>query len=225
MTWQAKTPQIDKIVDRRHWIVDQCRGKEVLDIGFVADPQLVKKPKHDIPLHDQLIKVVKSYIGMDKKIPKNKYFPNINYYYLEHNIETYPLNNVKIYHLKSMDNLDVIILAEVLEHLSNPGKALDNIKNVMKENTKFLISVPNCFHERVQEELKFGTEQVHKDHVAWYSPCTLTTLLTRHGFKIDQLLGYAPNWNNCPRKRFFQDIWRVNHNYLRMPGMIAECSI
>ena len=224
MGWQAKTPQINKIVDRRHWIVDQCRDKEVLDIGFVADPQLVKKPNHDVPLHDQLVKTVLTYTGIDKKIPgynsQDPYFSQTNTQtssqYFEMDIEGY-VNPGYPY--------DVVILAEVLEHLSNPGKALDNIKKIMKENTKFLISVPNCFHQRVQDELKLGTEQVHKDHIAWYSPCTLTTLLTRHGFKIDQLLGYAPNWNSCQRKRFFQDAWRINHNYLRMPGMIAECSI
>lgn len=68
---------------------------------------------------------VKSYIG--------KKYGNIENYYWEKNKKKY----------------DYIIFADVLEHLSNPRKVLDNCKKILKENGRILISIPNVTHNSI----------------------------------------------------------------------------
>ncbi|WP_195288214.1 class I SAM-dependent methyltransferase [Roseburia faecis] len=68
---------------------------------------------------------VKSYIG--------KKYGNIENYYWKKNKKKY----------------DYIIFADVLEHLSNPKKVLDNCKEILKENGRILISIPNVTHNSI----------------------------------------------------------------------------
>jgi len=44
----------------------------------------------------------------------------------------------------SNNEFDVVILSEVLEHLSNPSKGLAEAKRVLKKNGRFLLTFPNA---------------------------------------------------------------------------------
>jgi len=48
------------------------------------------------------------------------------------------------YKFKELD-FDFVILAEVLEHVHSPHKAIENIKNALKPNGRLLITVPFIF--------------------------------------------------------------------------------
>lgn len=48
--------------------------------------------------------------------------------------------------LESTPNFDYIFLADVLEHVVNPGEVLYNFSKKLNNNGKFLISVPNIAH-------------------------------------------------------------------------------
>lgn len=48
--------------------------------------------------------------------------------------------------LKSTPNFDYIFLADVLEHVVNPGEVLFNFIQKLNKNGKFLVSVPNIAH-------------------------------------------------------------------------------
>ena len=81
--------------------------------------------------------------------------------------------------LPEFSNVEVIVASEVLEHLANPGKFLaELIKKYPKTET--FITVPNAGAYTVYN----GCEMVNKDHVAWYSYTTLSTLLDRYGYML-----------------------------------------
>jgi len=90
-------------------------------------------------------------------------------------------------------NVDLILIPEVLEHLSNPGRFLDNLKRLNFCND-IIISVPNAFSYRVLKLIeKNHTELVHPDHNYYFSYSTIRTLLRKHGFVItDQVSYYWP---------------------------------
>lgn len=48
---------------------------------------------------------------------------------------------------------DYIILADVLEHLENPWRALENIKAYLKPGGQVLASIPNILHFSVLRNL------------------------------------------------------------------------
>lgn len=55
------------------------------------------------------------------------------------------------------ERFDVIVLAEVLEHLRSPCHALDNIYEMLKPQGKLIISVPFCLpiHDRPNDYFRF----------------------------------------------------------------------
>ncbi len=53
-----------------------------------------------------------------------------------------------------------------------------------------LITVPNAFATAGRQWLAKGKENVNIDHVAWYSPRTLATLLNRAGYTYADLFYY-----------------------------------
>lgn len=53
-------------------------------------------------------------------------------------------------------SFDYIILADVLEHLINPDKALENLKKYLKDDGYILASIPNVMHYSVVKELLSG---------------------------------------------------------------------
>lgn len=48
---------------------------------------------------------------------------------------------------------DYIILADVLEHLKNPGEVLTNCSEVLKDDGKILVSIPNIAHNSILIDL------------------------------------------------------------------------
>ena len=85
----------------------------------------------------------------------------------------------------------MILAGEIFEHLDNPGKALDSVREKMKPFSKFIITVPNAYSFKgfVRALLKY--ELIHPDHTLHHSPHTLKTLLSRYGFNVDLYFSYV----------------------------------
>lgn len=90
------------------------------------------------------------------------------------------------------EGLDIVLASDIIEHLSNPGLFLDGLSEF---KCKILISVPNAFAKNHLDWLAKNKENVHKDHVAYYSYNTLKCLVERHGFEVKRWLWY----NGQPR--------------------------
>lgn len=76
---------------------------------------------------------------------------------------------------------DYILCGEILEHLSNPGRFLDKLKEY---NCPIIITVPNAFCTSGYTWVKKEIENVNLEHVAYYSYNTLKTLVERHGYTV-----------------------------------------
>ena len=88
--------------------------------------------------------------------------------------------------------VDLVICSEVLEHLANPGRFLD-VLAARYPDTETIFTVPHAGAYTVYR----GCEMVNKDHVAWYSPTTLSTLLTRSGYTITDGRWYNGQPHKC----------------------------
>lgn len=84
-----------------------------------------------------------------------------------------------------------VIVSELLEHLSNPGRFLEALRAAYP-GVETYITAPNAGAYSVYQ----GCEMVNQDHVAWYSYTTLLTLVTRAGYVLEDCCWY----NGVPHK-------------------------
>lgn len=181
--------QVKIVKDRKAFVVDLCRGKGVLHIGCVGSGSVEDRLKDRSHLHLRIHEVADHLTGVDinqdgLNVLQAAGFDHCRLLDIEH--ERFPDSLAQ--------NVDLIVIPEVMEHLSNPGKFLDKLKHLHFQGD-ILISVPNAFSYRVHTLIKNNkVEFVHPDHKFYFSPVTLKTLLQRHGFEVhNQILYFWPS--------------------------------
>ena len=154
---------------RDDYILKFCKDKRVLHVGCTAYPFFREALKGDYLLHEKLSKITNQLVGIDivkeelEVMRKRGYDARL---VDARHMSDHPWN----------DSFDVILLADVIEHISNPGLVLAEAKKLLREEGKIVISVPNALGIIRFLKSFFRYEQVHPDHVAYYSSGTLGTL-------------------------------------------------
>lgn len=170
---------------REKIILSYSKNKDVLDIGSVGQTK-------EYSLWD-LIKTqgeVKSLVGVDTEPSPDKDI-------IQGNMETYAFNR----------KFDVIIAGDILEHVDNQGLFLGNIYKHLRDDGFFIITTPNA---------KWLTVilKPNPTHTLWHDKYTLSTILHRHGFYIEQFQYYYGN--------------KVHYNFVKKllafrQGMLTIC--
>ncbi|MCK4606505.1 MAG: glycosyltransferase [candidate division Zixibacteria bacterium] len=188
--------------NRKQFTVDFCRGKRVLHIGCVDSGIMKQRIRENNYLHYHIGRVAKKLVGADVDEKGLARLKQASYEVHKLDLET----DANLLRELSRD-ADVIIIPEVIEHLSNAGLALQNLKDC-DFHGDILITTPNAFSCRAHKMLSQNVELVHPDHNCYYSVTTLATLLRKHGFRIERLLMYY--WpSNDATGREFADILRA----------------
>jgi SAM-dependent methyltransferase len=88
------------------------------------------------------------------------------------------------------DGFDVVVAADVIEHLSQPGRVLRDVCRVLRPGGQLLLSVPNFAHWyprlRVAAGL-FGYDRrgiLDETHLRFFTRATLRRLVRASGFDI-----------------------------------------
>ncbi len=159
-------------IDLHSWSFckDLCRDKKVLHIGCSDWP--IFNPKGN--MHIFLSEFCKELHGVDpngieeliKHYPEGKYFKNL----------TEPMLRQTEY--------DVVLVPNIIEHLVNPGKIVDELFSLNFK--KMFVLVPNY---KVYEQATYAngifTEKIHRDHFFWFSPYTLYNLFSKHILEVN----------------------------------------
>jgi 2-polyprenyl-3-methyl-5-hydroxy-6-metoxy-1,4-benzoquinol methylase len=161
-----------KEVDRAAFILERVTGKRVLEFGATG------------AMHDAVVEVAAHVFGVDRENGPGVHGFDLDAIEFENNGEWETQTGLPNY-----DNPDIILCGEVIEHLSNPGWFLTRLHK-QHPGVPVLISVPNAFTKVGSSYLAKGLENVNVDHVAWYSPRTLKTLLNRAGYDIAEFAWY-----------------------------------
>lgn len=158
------------IVDRTVFLLQKVAGKRVLEFGASG------------PMHEGIVKAAAFVVGVDRETDGQT-------------VIGFDLDDVSrdlpdtAFSLVDAAPPDVIICGEVLEHLANPGWFLQRLR-AHYAGVPVIITVPNAYTTMGRKYLKDGRENVNIDHVAWYSPRTLRTLLERYGYAIREFAYY-----------------------------------
>lgn len=147
-------------INRFDYIINACRGKRVLHIGCSDDGLTRERFASGQLLHQRLDQVARvrgiDITGLDL-------------------LREYGFSDLlclDICREIPQGSYDVVVVPEVLEHLSNPGLALDNIAQI--DAGEIIFSVPAA-------RFRFSE---HPDHNFYFTEKSIKTLLRKHGFEI-----------------------------------------
>jgi predicted TPR repeat methyltransferase len=91
--------------------------------------------------------------------------------------------------------VDVVVLADVLEHLRSPARALGLVRDALAENGHVFISVPNIANVTVRLGLLFGIFEyrdrgiLDHTHLRFYTVRTIRREVENAGFRIEEVQG------------------------------------
>ncbi|MBA4198038.1 MAG: hypothetical protein C0459_10840 [Chitinophaga sp.] len=171
-------------VERVNYIVQNCTGKRVLDLGCYDETALIKENTGKY-LFTEISKVAELHFGVDNssKLPET----GISY------SDTGKIFKGDIYNLHQMNfgntEFDVIVAGELIEHLPN---TLDFFKHIKKQyaGKKMICSTPNTTSLSNIVLALFKRESCHIDHLQVYSYKTLNTLCKLAGFTAWEIIPY-----------------------------------
>lgn len=198
-----------RTVNRIEYLLANATRKRIVHFGFLDSPFLEEKIKARSMLHLKLKDVASAVYGVDinhddleiyRQLTQDQ--NNLIFDISEHRADVDVL---------STQQQDFIFFPEVLEHIGNPALALENLRRVcLATNAKLVITVPNAFALTGVVEAAAGSEIVHPDHFFYFSPATLSRLVTCCGFVVDDILLY------CQRSE-------DEHPGLTAAGVICVC--
>jgi SAM-dependent methyltransferase len=191
--WYTHLPSTVSVGDRLDWLVEFARGKRVAHVGFADVGCERTNAIRNRRLHARLSNVSAHLVGLDIAVDAVAEAEAEGF-------EAYVVDCTDLAAVAALDlpPFDSVILGEVIEHVSNPGSLLDSMANLVDEDGTLVITTPNARRPIDVLLAIFGRELVHPDHVAVYSPRTITRLLEVHGWHVRAILTYV---NERPRFR------------------------
>lgn len=100
--------------------------------------------------------------------------------------------NIENYLWKNIDLCDHIIFADVLEHLNDPWKALNEAASILKPDGSILISIPNVSHNSVIIDLindKFNYRELgllDNTHIRFFTRTSLLKMVIDAGLYVEK---------------------------------------
>lgn len=100
----------------------------------------------------------------------------------------------------ALGTFDVVMFADVLEHLADPSKALALASSILRPGGLVLASVPNVAHWTVRRQLLLGKFDYQDSgimdatHLRWFTQKTIQQLFERNGFEVVRIRQSAGSW-------------------------------
>jgi hypothetical protein len=85
---------------------------------------------------------------------------------------------------------ELVVAGEVIEHTESPGRFLDSLALLSAPNGRLVLTTPNAASLLNPLAAMGRYELVNPTHVAVYSWYTLTNLMERHGWNVEEFVTY-----------------------------------
>lgn len=167
--WIKKFKTAEKL-DKFSAIIERCKNKKVLDVGCVGQDKHID---NEAWLHGRIKKVAKQLTGADIE-------PNGIKQLKENGFEVYTPDELK----EVDEKYDVIVMGDVIEHVSDPGQFLSFYSQFLNENGEIIICTPNTFGIRYMIEIfLYGRSGTNEEHTMMFDPYVLLELFSRIGLE------------------------------------------
>lgn len=121
--------------------------------------------------------------------------------------------DIETINITEWDNsFDYIILADILEHLRNPEKALHHMHRLLKPNGHLIISVPNISYLGVIKQLLHGrfiyenSGILDRTHLRFFTKFDMLELLKKSGFSAECFGSYTIDSLNEFDEQFLNEL-------------------
>jgi len=84
-------------------------------------------------------------------------------------------------------SFEVVWAGEIIEHLSCAGGFLDAARRHLEPGGRLVVTTPNAFAVSNFVYRIGGRPRVNKGHTCWYDEVTLSQLLRRHGYEVEEV--------------------------------------
>lgn len=179
LTANLKTP-----VSRLKLVSQFCEGKDVLDVGCV---------NHDLRnvdgsnwQHSRIKAVASSVLGVDYLEEEISELARLGYRVIAADV-TKPI--------EIDEQFDVIVVGNLIEHLSNFEGLMLNIERLLRPGGCALISTANPFFREQYFYSAFKNDIiVNAEHTCWLDPVTLDQLAQRFGLVTNEVYWIKEKW-------------------------------
>lgn len=170
---------------RTEVLKELLREKSVIDLGFADHVDVIRsKLINDEWLHKMVCDVSSNCIGIDINKHAVEYVKSLGF----ENVLHADIINDSI-DILNKQTWDVLLMAEIIEHINNPVDFLHKIKCKYGANIKeYIITVPNAFSRKNLIFANENIERINTDHRYWFSPYTLMKVVHEAGLKTKQLI-------------------------------------
>lgn len=194
---------------RKDYILNCCRSKRVLHLGFIQHAHLYERLiADDSWLHGSISEIAAHLVGIDYlKDDVDRIRDKYGY-------EVYSGDVMDLSKVPFDGEFDVIVCGELIEHIENPGLMLQGLKRFMHRDTILIITTPNPWSRHRMRLIRRGqgeSEWLNDEHVSWFSFQTLKQLLERCGYR-EGWFGYY--WHSGREVEFMRKGWRSKIRYL-----------
>lgn len=157
------------------YILQEAKGKTVLNVGAVGGVEGYLPHNQDIWLHQRLSRVARELVGIDIDQESIAYAAKHGVNILHVDCESMQLEK----------RFDVIIMSDVIEHLNAPGQALKTLVHHLNPGGKLLITTPNPTHcGLIGRALLGGKVNIYYDHVVLFMPEHIQAMCDRFGYHL-----------------------------------------
>jgi hypothetical protein len=179
-------PKIRKYAGKTELLERYAAGRSVLHLGAVGETYGDTQWRVDhsgSSVHAKLTAVADRCIGVDVDEPavteltERRVFDNLIC------ADVTRLRRADV----ALDRIDVIVVGDTIEHLSNPGDLLDAMSEFADEGSQVLLTTPNALGLMIFLRHLRGDVVEGFDHVCSFNQFSLANLLARHGWQIDEL--------------------------------------
>lgn len=91
--------------------------------------------------------------------------------------------------IPKIEKFDLICMFQVLEHIDEPIRFLNNVKKLLKNNGTLIIEVPNLNDFVLKSNQKYAEWYWQKAHNQYFTPDSLEKTIKSAGFKKIELIG------------------------------------
>ena len=89
------------------------------------------------------------------------------------------------FQMPNLENLDLVVMFHVLEHIVDPISFLKKIKKLLKPGGKLVVEVPNCDDFQLTLNDAYKNFYWQRAHIHYFTPKILKKVLNAAGFKAE----------------------------------------
>ena len=180
--------RVPRPVDRIPFVVAQCRGKSVLDLGAMDETAVDAKRGRGTWLHESIAQVATRVVGVDSspQVPEPGLVTAANAKIVRGDVGN--LDGV----LAALDFApEVVVAGELIEHLPNPLQFLQSLASIERlRGCTLILTTPNATAAHNVAVGLASRESTHHDHLCILSFKTLHTLCRRAGLASWEVIPY-----------------------------------